>query len=471
MRSARTVRSQKRLSWLLPALLAFGACAVRSGAAGMPEGDVATARPGELPGAPDHRNIYRDMKLLVSEGDVQFVGRIGFLAGPSPDSTTVVLSVSLPASAVTFVRSDQRRLEGGYTVHGEFVSEGRPSYRLSSEQTVVVSSYRETNRSGARLLFQESFRLAPGRHSLALSVGDASSTRAGVVASEVQVPRFGGGGGVSSALPLLQGDGRTDRSMSPGIVADPLGTYIFGRDSAVRLYVERYSPGDAFLLQVFLEDGTLLRSDTVTMEPGVAGREFSSGKLRIPLSRVGIGVSEIQLTALGERPAASPRLPVFVSFGPDIPLASFDDLVNYLRWFTSSSRLEALRSATPEQRPEAWRSLLAATDPDPGTPEHEGLREYFQRVTVANIRFRGEASQGWLSDRGRVFVALGEPDVVIDNTSNLPIQLQRGRRIAWEYRRFNVRLVFQDDTGYDGWRLLPGQEEQFQAALVQLHGS
>jgi GWxTD domain-containing protein len=471
VRSARTVRSQNRLSWLLlPGLLAFGACALSSGAAGTPEGDVATARLGELPGAPDHRAIYRDMELLVSEGEVQFVGRIGFLAGPSPDSTTVVLSISLPASAVTFVRSDQRRLEGGYTVHGEFVSDGRPSYRFSSEETVVVSSYRETNRSDARLLFQESFRLAPGSHSLTLSVGDASSTRAGLVASEVQVPRFGGGG-VSSALPLLQGDGRTDRSMSPGIVADPLGTYTFGRDSAVRLYVERYSAGREFLLQVFLEDGTLLRSDTVAMEPGVSGGEFSSGRLRIPLSRVGIGVSEIQLTALGERPAVSPRLPVFVSFGPDIPLASFDDLVSYLRWFTSASRLEALSSATPEQRPEAWRSLLAATDPDPGTPEHEGLREYFQRVMVANIRFRGEAAQGWLSDRGRVFVALGEPDVVIDNTSNLPTQLQRGRRIAWEYRRFNVRLVFQDDTGYDGWRLLPGQEEQLHAALVQLHGS
>src|SRR5690606_19299385 len=150
-------------------------------------------------------------------------------------------------------------------------------------------------------------------------------------------------------------------------------------------------------------------------------------------------------------------------------MTSFEQMVGYLRWFTGASRLAALRAADPDDRAQAWKNLLQATDPDPGTPEHEGLQRYFDRISIANERFRGEAAQGWLSDRGRVFVALGEPDMILDSGAN--VYLQRGQTIAWEYTRFNVRLVFQDVTGFGGWRLMPSLEDDFRAAFAQLHGS
>lgn len=449
-------------------LVALAACSARQPVADPASASGPASSSVVPPNVPDAVAVYRKMGLMVADGDLPFVARVGFLAGSAPESTTVIVAVSLPASAVTFNRHDSRRLEGEYHVDGEFTRNGAPVYQVSTKESVVVASYRETNRSDARLVFQESFVAAAGRISLSLSLRDAGSTRRGQLRTELMVPQLSSGG-VSSALPVLQGEGRSDRSALPGIVLDPLAAYTFGRDTAVKLYLEHYAPGDSMLLEVFLEDGRLLRSDTVGMRPLGSGTGFTAGEVRIPLSRLGIGVSTVRLSAVDGSASASPRLPVFVSFGPEVPLTTFEDLVNYLHWFTSASRIAELRAATPEQRPAAWRRFLADTDPDPSTTEHEALGEYFQRVAVANVRFRGEAAQGWLSDRGRVFVALGEPDAVVDNTVNAPAQ--RGRMVTWEYQRLNTRLVFQDVTGFGGWRLLPGQEDSFRAALLQLHGT
>ncbi len=48
-------------------------------------------------------------------------------------------------------------------------------------------------------------------------------------------------------------------------------------------------------------------------------------------------------------------------------------------------------------------------DPDPTTEENEFRDEYYRRIDVANHLFR-EGSAGWLSDRGRILILLGEPE-------------------------------------------------------------
>lgn len=48
-------------------------------------------------------------------------------------------------------------------------------------------------------------------------------------------------------------------------------------------------------------------------------------------------------------------------------------------------------------------------DPDPTTPENEFRDEYYRRIEVTNHLFRaGDA--GWLSDRGRIYILLGDPE-------------------------------------------------------------
>lgn len=50
-------------------------------------------------------------------------------------------------------------------------------------------------------------------------------------------------------------------------------------------------------------------------------------------------------------------------------------------------------------------------DPEPLTPENEYRREHYERIAYANSRLGGEtAMPGWMTDRGRIWIQLGEPD-------------------------------------------------------------
>ncbi len=165
---------------------------------------------------------------------------------------------------------------------------------------------------------------------------------------------------------------------------------------------------------------------------------------------------------------------MFVSFGDDIPLLTYEEMLMQLRYFAAPDRIKTLRDASPEKRGTAWAEFLRSTDPVPGTPENEGLQSYFARVVQANSRFREEAGgrTGWLSDRGKVYVALGEPDQMYEQTTNAPLSnssiANRGRLQYWEYTQYRVRFLFYDETGTGRWRITPGSEADFQSINARL---
>jgi GWxTD domain-containing protein len=186
-----------------------------------------------------------------------------------------------------------------------------------------------------------------------------------------------------------------------------------------------------------------------------------SGLLAIPVTRLGVGALTLTVTRVGGTDTT--KAPVFVTFGEDLPVATFSEMVNYLRYFGSPSRLQTLRDSPPDTRAAAWASFVRETDPDPATPVNEAMRDYFGRIAQANIRFREEGGVGWLTDRGRVFVALGTPDQFYEpNTTDLN---QRGRAQIWDYRRHRLQVVFIDQTGFGRWRMTVGSEAEFEALV------
>lgn len=55
---------------------------------------------------------------------------------------------------------------------------------------------------------------------------------------------------------------------------------------------------------------------------------------------------------------------------------------------------------------EFWRQR----DPTPGTPRNEFKEEHYRRISYANKNFgRGNPINGWRTDRGRIYIKLGEP--------------------------------------------------------------
>lgn len=64
----------------------------------------------------------------------------------------------------------------------------------------------------------------------------------------------------------------------------------------------------------------------------------------------------------------------------------------------------------PESERKAFiEEFWAKRDPDPFTEENEFKIEYFFRIERATHLFRGEGREGWLTDRGRIYILFGPP--------------------------------------------------------------
>jgi GWxTD domain-containing protein len=122
--------------------------------------------------------------------------------------------------------------------------------------------------------------------------------------------------------------------------------------------------------------------------------------------------------------------------------------------------LRELQETPASARAAAWTEFLQETDPAPETPQHEGLRDYLGRLETANARFREGAVPGWLTDRGMVFSALGEPDRASEPTRGDPTG-SSFRMLLWEYDVLRARLYFIDRSGMGEWRLTPASENEF----------
>jgi GWxTD domain-containing protein len=423
-------------------------------------GETEAPRRGSTPVQTDAVQLYRQMGLLAEGGETPFVGSVAYVAGPTADSTLMLLTLSLSTRALTFAREGDR-YRAAYSVTLDMRQGGQVARRLDAREFVRVTTFKETTRTDESVIFQQVLPIAPGTYDMSLSVRDDGGNKSSAIEATVGVPRLGIGT-VSSPIPFYEAALRNSTDSLPRIVPSPRSTVTFGQDSLVPVYVEGYGGSDSLLplrAAVRGEAGSgVLWSDSVALP---RRGSLYSGVVQVPVSRLGVGVATLAVWRSGGTDTT--RTPLFVSFGDELPVASFAEMVNYLRYFAAPYRLQTLRDATAEQRASAWATFLRETDPIPATPQHEGLRDYFSRIAQANARFREEGSVGWLSDRGRVYVSLGSPDQIIEpNANDLNA---RGRAQIWDYRRHRLQVVFIDQTGFGRWRMTMGSETEFETVL------
>jgi len=459
-------------SWRLVAcagiagLMGIAACGGQRG--GGATGSVPAPEPilstptGRVPRQPDVVALYRRMGLLAEAGETPFVGSLSFFAGPSDDSTAIVVAVSL-ANRVLRFRSEGDRWRASYDIAIEVRSGTTVVQELRTREVVRVIAFRETTRDDESVLFKQIVNLAPGTYDIRLTVRDESATRGSAVEATIGVPRFAQGS-VSSPVPVYEARPREQLGAPLDILPTPRSTAVFGRDSVLMVYAEGYGEGTTMPVRVTVksdESSSVLWSDSLELTRH--GDHFSSTFV-VPVSRLGVGVMILGLNHAGS--ADTVRIPIFVAFGEDLPVATFTQMLDYLRYYVSAQRLQAMRDAPAEGRAALWAAFLRDTDPVLQTPAHEGLRDYFSRIAQANVRFREEGQAGWLTDRGRVVVALGQPDQIYEPTmSDIG---QRGRSLIWEYREHRLQVVFIDQTGFGRWRMTLPSESEFEVVVRRI---
>jgi GWxTD domain-containing protein len=451
-----------RLATLALVVLGVGFTTACGGGRRPPRSDPERSLPVRRnpPPLPDAVRVYRQMGLLAEGGETPFTGSVAFLAGASPDSTLMLLTVSLPSRGLTFVREGDR-YRASYGVTFDLRSSGRPNRRVEGHQIVRVASFKETTRTDESIIFRQAVNVSPGTYDITLALRDDAGNKNGSVDATLGVPRLGAGG-ISTPVPFYEVQPRTTLDAIPRLIATPRSTVTFGQDSLAPVYVEAYGDaGETFPVRVAVRGETGAAeywSDSIALPKHGS---LYSGVVNVPVSRIGIGVMMLAVERSDRRD--STKTPIFVTFGEDLPVATFTEMIEYLRYFGSPGRVAALRGASPDARATAWMEFLRETDPVPETPQHEGLRAYFGRIAIANARYREEGTTGWLTDRGRVFVSLGTPDQVFEPTTNN--LSQQGRAQIWDYHRYRLQVVFIDQTGFGRWRMTMGSESEFESVV------
>ena len=333
--------------------------------------------PAEGVATPDVSEIYRQIGLLAAPDPVAFVGSISSFATGRPDTTLVLTSISIPNRALTFSREGDK-YRAPYEVR---VSLNRAEVEAASVnvmEIVRVGSFRETNRTDESVIFQHYFHVAPGVYNLSVTVRDVGGSRAATQNATLSVPPS-----VLGDCPLPQWC--TRRLVAPSSIRRldcwpvPRSSAVFGRDSTVAIYVEGYGQGARLPVAFMVRNDKGVqtwRDSTVLARNG----GLFNGIVNVPISNVGVGIARVFFMRRDVPAPDSVAVPLFVTFGEDIPLMSFEDMLGYLRFFGTPSRLSALRAAPLERRASVWAEFLRATDLIPETPTNEELQAYFGRI-------------------------------------------------------------------------------------------
>ena len=122
---------------------------------------------------------------------------------------------------------------------------------------------------------------------------------------------------------------------------------------------------------------------------------------------------------------------------------------------TDSEREGFLALATTADRDEFIERFWQVRDPVPETAANEFREEHFKRIREANDKYR-ESRVGWMTERGRMYITLGEPQDVMsypNNTDLFPLEI-------WHYYNLDIplfpnalQLIFFKRNGVGEYRL------------------
>jgi GWxTD domain-containing protein len=447
------------MTLVLTALLAAGCGSQRAGSSG-----TAPRRGNASPRLFDASSVYRSMGALVGGGALPFVASVRYLAGPTPDSTLALFTVSLTNQTLTFQRRGSEFV-AEYHVEASFRADSTSLAavrQIGSDEQVRVRNFQETLRADESVIYQQFVMLPPGVYYVMAMVRDRNGPAFARAERADTAPRFAGTA-MTKPIAVYRAEGRPERSALPKLVANPRATLPYGPDS-MRFYVERYgSPAAMGRIVARVVDGAdrEVWRDSV---PLTGGTSVSSATIVVVPAQLPVGEAELQALPLSGGDTTRTRF--LVSFSNQWVITNFDEMMSLLRFFSRQDWVDSLRRAAPNRRPDVWREFWKATDPVPLTPENEALDDYFRRVQQANVRFQDEGGPGWQTERGEVFICLGEADEMLDQSGG--IDRNGVRVLRWTYAAERLVLYFQDQTGFSRYRLTPTSRAEFQRVVMRL---
>lgn len=130
-----------------------------------------------------------------------------------------------------------------------------------------------------------------------------------------------------------------------------------------------------------------------------------------------------------------------------------DDLYKKSRYIATNQeqdRYDAL--TTIDGKREFLYNFWKARDENPSDDYNQSYTSYLKRVEECNLRFRAMSKEGWMTDRGRVYLIYGEPSEI----ERYPNQIETRPYEIWSYHSLEggVFFIFADLFGFSDYQLV-----------------
>jgi len=134
------------------------------------------------------------------------------------------------------------------------------------------------------------------------------------------------------------------------------------------------------------------------------------------------------------------------------------EFLNLTRYIITKEEEKLFKNLSREERPAFVTDFWKKRDPDPETEDNYFKELYFARMAYANDRFRA-GKPGWLTDRGRIYILLGRPDLINENPTGRFAHERPS--IVWTYEkklhsqlRATMDFAFVDLKGTNDYQLV-----------------
>jgi len=132
-------------------------------------------------------------------------------------------------------------------------------------------------------------------------------------------------------------------------------------------------------------------------------------------------------------------------------IEDFDKAIDQLKYIASKKEIKKIKQDEGHKKLEAFKEFWKKRDPKPDTKINEKMIEYYRRINFALNSFSSSRkSDGWMTDRGYIYVIMGGPDEIYRqqfDTYGNPYE-------TWYYYMKKRSYTFIDETGFGDFTLV-----------------
>ena len=288
-------------------------------------------------------------------------------------------------------------------------------HRESWREKISEPYYENTRDPDNYLKTEKNIALLPGTYKLFLNVQDEDSRKNWKITKKIKLERVNY---ISPSLLFVKEDGGKMNQINFLIQKQDtiwLRTQVNfpQNDSLDGSVIEEITPaeGNKHIEYFVIHNETIIDSgEVIITNAGIQNIYY----LPIPITQHKSGIYKIELRYLEETQTTSFHYGFKTkNYWTD----EIDEVIGVMRYVLPYSEYKQLKGKDESEKWEAINTYWKEKDPTPETTENELLSELNDRVKFSNKNF-SILMHGWRSDRGRIYIIYGEPQMVDESSQD-----------------------------------------------------